>query len=180
MLTITVPGIEFFDESTEKFSSSEGYVLNLEHSLVSLSKWESFWEKPFLGGQDKTSEETLWYVVAMSQGKIPPEEILQRLSDENMDQINAYLTAKMTATWFADRPNQRPNQEVITAELIYYWMITLNVPMECQHWHLNRLLTLIRVCNEKNQPAKKMNKSEMIQKRRELNAQRMSKYGTRG
>ena len=180
MLTITVPGVEFFDESTGKFVSGDGYVLNLEHSLVSLSKWESFWEKPFLGGQDKTTEETFWYVSAMAQGEIPPEEILQRLSDENISQINNYLSAKMTATWFTDRPNQRPSREVITSELIYYWMITLNVPMECQYWHLSRLLTLIRVCNEKNQPAKKMSRSEMLQKRRELNAQRMSKYGTRG
>jgi len=181
VLTITVPGIQLWDEILEEFTNAEGFTLELEHSLVSLSKWESFYEKPFLGTEAKTNEETMSYVKFMIQTPDFPPEVFARLSEENLSEINKYIDAKMTATWFTDTtPTSKANPEVITAELIYYWMITFNIPIEFQHWHLNRLFTLIKICNVKNAPPKKMSRSEILAKNRSLNEQRKAQLGTNG
>jgi hypothetical protein len=180
VLTIIVPGTEHFNEETQEFLTLGDCVLELEHSLVTLSKWESEFEKPFLAAGEKSAEETFGYIKAMIQTPDFPPEVLDRLSQANFDAINDYIGAKMTATWFAEEKNVPPNREIITAELIYYWMLTFNIPMECENWHLNRLFTLIRICNVKNSKPKKMSASEMAQRNRELNAQRRAQMGTQG
>ena len=180
MLTITVPAFEMWDEKNEKLVNIKECTLQLEHSLISLSKWESKWCKPFLFTKEKTEEETLDYVRCMTLTSRVSPEVYYGLTSENIKAINRYIEAPMTATCFGADRNGRGNREIVTSELIYYWMIALNIPFECQKWHLNRLLTLIRVCNIKNQPAKKMSRREIMSRNAALNAARRKQLGTNG
>ena len=180
MLQITIPGREYYDEVKEEFVNTKEQTLQLEHSLVSLSKWESKWCKVFLSKQEKTNEETLDYIKCMTLTQNVNPEIYKYLTEENIEQINSYIEAPMTATYFSKDEKGGQSREQITSELIYYWMISLNIPFECQKWHLNRLLTLIRVCNIKNQPPKKMSKSALMSRNAKLNAARRKQLHTKG
>lgn len=180
MLTITVAGVESFDNEKQEFVYGEPTVLSLEHSLASLSKWESIFQKPFLGKGEKTPEETFAYIHCMCLDENVPGEVLFRLKEEQIREINDYIESKMTATWFREDPGAAPSREIITNEVIRHWMIALGIPYEYEFRHLNQLLTLIRVVNEKNKPKKKMSRAEAIQQQRELNAQRRAQLGTSG
>jgi len=180
MLRIIVPGVEMFDDQSQEFVTEGDVTLELEHSLVSLSKWESKHEKPFLGKVEKTTEETLSYVGCMILTPNVPEEVISKFSEENLKAVNEYINAKMTATWFNEPPGAPKTRDVITAELIYYWMVVFQIPFECENWHLNKLFTLIRVCNIKQAKPKKMSRSELAARNRELNAQRKEQLGTSG
>lgn len=180
MLRIIIPSTEMWDEVNEKFVDSKEQVLQLEHSLVSLSKWESKWCKPFLSKENKTFEETIDYIRCMTINQHIPDEVYNCLTGENIREINEYISAPMTATRFSNDVMGKGSREQITSELIYYWMIALNIPFECQKWHINRLLTLIRVCNIKNQPSKKMSRREIMSRNTALNAARRKKLRTNG
>lgn len=180
MLTLKIFQDEFFDQETNQFVRSEPIVLRFEHSLVSISKWESKYKKPFLSDEAKTEEETYGYIQAMLLVDDVPMKVLKRLSNEQLNSINDYINDSMTATWFSEGPKKPSSKAVITSEIIYYWMVSLTIPLECENWHFNRLMTLIRVCNEKNKPPEKMSRSEMIAQRRALNAKRRAQYNTSG
>ena len=179
MLLLKIPPLELFNDVTQEFISLKGMTLQLEHSLVSLSKWESRWNKPLLS-TEKTDEETVDYIRCMSMTQNVDPLIFRYLPAEAYSKIDTYINEKMTATWFTDHENTKKSREVITAELLYYWMITFNIPMECQKWHLNRLLTLIRVCDVKSQKPKKMSRKDALANRRSLNAARRSKLNSKG
>lgn len=180
MLVITVPGIEMFDEELQEFTTHGDVVLELEHSLVSLSKWEEKYEKPFLSAQEKTAEEIFVYVQCMCLTPDVPPEVFFKLSEGNTKDINAYIDSKRSATWFSEAPGAPSSREVITSELIYYWMTVFQIPFTCETWHLNRLFTLIRICNIKQAKPKKMSRSEIAARNRELNEQRKRQLGTKG
>lgn len=180
MLRLVIPSIELYDEKTQEFINSKSYELQLEHSLVSLSKWESKWQKPFLTAKDKTNQETIDYIRCMTISQNVDPLAYNFIRQKEIDVITEYIDAPMTATTFS-QPDQKPtNKEVITAEVIYYWMIAFNIPFECQKWHLNRLLTLINVCNIKNQPKKKMGRKAAMNQQRALNEARKAKLNTKG
>lgn len=180
MLKITVPATEEWDELRNEFVNTKEQTLQLEHSLISLSKWESKWCKPFLSKKEKTREEVVDYIRCMTLTPNVKPEVYYALSEENVRMINEYIDAPMTATTFSNNGNGKGGREVITAEIIYYWMIVHNIPFECQKWHLNRLITLIRVCNIKSGPQKKMSRKETMNYNAALNAARKKKLNTTG
>lgn len=182
MLTLETLETELFDEATQRFILVPSTTLVLEHSLVSLSKWEVQWGKPFHNGEAKTTEETHSYIQHMNSAPVPSELVFTLISDADITRISEYINEKHTATWFKVDPLAKPNNEVVTAEVIYYWMIAHQIPMDAEYWHLNKLFTLIKVCNEKNKPPKKskMPTRDFAASRRALNAQRKAEMGTTG
>lgn len=182
MLQIKVPAAEFYDEVEKCFVNVKETKLQLEHSLLSLSKWESKWHKPFLSDKEKTADETIDYIRCMTitNNVDPMVYVTIAHSSQIMTEIKNYMDDKMTATWFNDEATRgeanKKNRKVITAEIIYYWMIAANIPFECEKWHLNRLFTLIRVCDEKSKPPKKMSKKDQARWQRNLNAQRKARH----
>ncbi len=181
MLTITIPAVEDWDPVKEEFVPRiKEQTLQLEHSLISLSKWESKWCKAFLGKKEKTYEEIIDYIKCMTLTPNVNPEVYQYLTVQNVDDIYKYIEAPMTATYISEDKSSTTGRETVTSELIYYWMISLNIPFECQKWHINRLLTLIRVCNRKNSPKKSRSQKEIMRSNAALNAARRKKAGSRG
>lgn len=181
MLRIKIEKTELFDERTNTFHVVEGQTLMLEHSLISISKWESKWHKPFLDQKPKTPEEELDYIRCMSLKDEPDRATLLALTMKDRMAISNYMEDSMTATWFNERDKQNgAYKKVITSEVIYSWMVAHQIPFSCEKWHLNRLLTLIRVCGIQEAPKKKMSKQENIAQRKALNAARRAKYNTHG
>ncbi|MBR4569562.1 MAG: hypothetical protein IKO19_02680 [Candidatus Riflebacteria bacterium] len=181
MLDITIPSVEGFDEKTNKFVE---YIpetrIQLEHSLISLSKWEARWKKPFLSkNENKTQEELLDYIKCMCLTSGVDSKVFEYMPSSVFNKIVAYIEDPMTATTFS-KQDKSGSEKIVTNEIIYYWMITLNIPFECQKWHLNRLLTLIRVCSEKNAPSKKMSQRETVSRYKALNMQRRAQLNSRG
>lgn len=180
MLRITLPAIEEWDEVNEQFIQAKEQTLCLEHSLVSLSKWESKWHKAFLSNKPKTDEEVLDYIKCMTITQNVPPDTYDRLTKENLEEINRYIEDPMTATVINEDGTTKKSREVVTAELIYYWMTALQIPWECQKWHLNRLITLVKVCNVKNSPPKKRSARDIMSRNAKLNAARRKQFNSRG
>lgn len=181
MFTIEVPiSPEGWDERKQEFVDAKTQTLQLEHSLVSLSKWESKWQKPFFSKKEMSAEETLDYIKCMTLTKNVDPDVYDRLTRENVKSVIDYINSPMTATTFGKDDKGPNNREIITSELIYYWMIASNIPFECQKWHLNRLITLIRVCSIKNTPPKKRSKRDIMSRNAALNASRRKQMNTKG
>lgn len=180
MLKLIIEGDEVFNEETAEFSTVDDAVVYLEHSLISLSKWEAKYQEPFLSSTDKTHEQIMDYIQFMIFSPGESSEIVSGLSKKNIEEIQAYIDSPQSATTFGEMPDRKSRGEVITSELIYYWLVAYNIPFECQSWHLNRLLALIRICNIKNGKQKKMSRNEIAQRNRDLNAKRKAALGTTG
>ena len=184
MLRLTIPAVEQWDESKQEFVYTKEQTLQLEHSLVSLSKWESKWEKPFLTKEAKTYEETIDYIKCMTINQNVDPAVYSCLNHSHFDEINKYIEAPMTATYISEdragKGGRGGGREQVTSELIYYWMIALQIPVEFEKWHLNRLLTLVKVCNIKNAPPKKRSKRDIMSRNAALNAARRQQLNSRG
>lgn len=183
MYKLVLESRELFDENKQEFIEIPETILNLEHSLISISKWESKYHKPFLSQDEKTINEIIDYVKCMTINNISDDSIYNYLTDKNVKEINDYIKDPMTATWIKEQ-KKYGQKEIITSELIYYWMIAYQIPFECQKWHINRLMMLIRVCGIKNEEAsgksKKMSKSSILRNNKALNDARKAKYNTKG
>lgn len=184
MLEIEVPGgPESWDEVSECFIIPDSTTLKLEHSLVSISKWESRWHKPFLTTQgNMTDEETIHYIKCMTLTQNVADEVFERAARSHIciNKIAEYINNPMTATTFREEKGAKSSREIVTSELIYYWMFESGIPIECQKWHLNRLLTVIRVCSVKRQPPKKRSKRDIMSSNAALNAARRAQLNTKG
>ena len=180
MLRIVIDGTEFYNEETETFETVGDIVLELEHSLVSLSKWESKYQKPFLSTIDKTPEELIDYVrfMILNESEVAGKEL--KLSSSNLDSIQEYIDSPESATTFGQMPETRGRGETITSELIYFWLVNYTIPFEVEKWHLNRLFSLVRVCNVKNTKPTKMSAKAIADRNRQINEARKRELGTSG
>ena len=180
MFQLVIPQTEYYNEASDSFVMIREQSIQIEHSLVSLSKWEAKWVKPFLGKENKSFNECVDYIRCMTLTQNVDPIVYGGITADLVKKVNEYIEAPMCATWFNERPGGPKNREIITAEVIYYWMIALGIPFECQKWHLNKLMALIRVCNIKNTPPKKMSRKDLINQNKNLNAARRGKMNTHG
>lgn len=184
---IYVEGGEYYDENSNRFISVKGQKLQLKHSLLSISKWESKWHKPFLtsfkSGEKQNPEEVVDYIRCMTINQNVDPDAYYFISEQDIKGITAYIDNPMTATIVSDKHQKEgasKHRDIITSEIIYYQMIELGIPFECEKWHLNRLLMLIKVCNEKNTPGKKMSQKDILSQYSSLNKIRRARLGSRG
>ena len=180
MLEIKIEDTELYDENNEMFIHVKPCTLRLEHSLVSISKWESKWKKPFLDKKDKTVEESLSYIECMTLNQNVDPVVYKCITPAQMKAIDEYISDNKTATWFSDSAKETPSREIVTSELIYYWMASYQIPFETQKWHFSRLMTLIRIFGVKNKDPKKMSRNEILSRNRALNASRRARLKTKG
>lgn len=181
MLQITIPETELFDEARQEFIYvNKPVTLTLEHSLVSISKWEAKWKKPYISDEEKSTEEVIDYVRCMTITQNVDPDIYYALSMDDFQKIKEYIDDPHTATTITEREKTRKNGEGVTSELIYYWMCAYQIPFEAQKWHFNRLMTLIRIAGIKNNSEQKMSKDAAYKQQRELNAMRRAKHKTKG
>lgn len=178
MLELTISGTEAWNEGKQEFVYTKPCVLTLEHSLISVSKWESKWHKPYLSAKKLTLEESIDYIKCMTIGKIPDQSVYDCLSRDDFSKINDYISDPMSATYFKKNGPGGSNEKIVS-ELIYYWMISLGIPFECEKWHLNRLLALIQVCNRKNNPTK-MSSRELAERNAAINKARRAATHSKG
>lgn len=160
--------------------SEDVVELNFEHSLISLSKWEQKYKKPFFGKEPKTSEESAFYIECMLLNENSPAGFLNKLKRSDVETITDYINDKQTATWFREDPRQKPSNEIVTSELIYYWLVQFNIPFEVQTWHLNRLMTLVKIAGIKQTKPKPMSKAQQAEEYRKLNEARRAASGSSG
>jgi hypothetical protein len=179
MFKIIIQATELYDEIKEEFVNTKQQILQLEHSLLSISKWEAKWCKPFLSKEEKTFEESVDYIRCMTIIQNVDSEAYAGITYNHIRQVTQYIEAPMTATIIRNEKGPL-NREIITSEIIYYWMVALNIPFECQKWHLNRLLTLVNVINIKNNPPKKMSQKEQLSRNAAINAARRNTLNTKG
>lgn len=182
MLELTIEASESFDPRRSKIVRHPEIRVSLEHSLLAISKWESIWEIPFLGREQKTQEQLASYVIIMSDGKLTEEDLL-RFTEEDYEKIRTLLNRKYTATYFSDSATDKGPSQIVTSELLYYWMTANNIPFECERWHISRLMTLIRVAAIKNNPEPQKNgrvTSQILSERAALNKKRREELGTTG
>lgn len=180
MLSITVPEFDYYDEETNQFRSVKSRALQLEHSLISISKWESKWEKPFLEMlTELTNDQFFDYIRCMTITPNVDPLIYYGLTPKNQSDIIGYMNAKMTATTVKMKETFG-KRKIVTSELIYYWMVAMGIPFECEKWHINRLLALIQVCSVENAPNKKLNAKEATALHRSINEANRAKLKTRG
>lgn len=180
MLELTIPATELYDEAENVFIMTKPCTLRLEHSLVSISKWESKWKKPFLDPKPKSQEESIDYIKCMTLNQNVDNNIYKCFTPEHINLINEYISDNKTATWFSDSTKKPPSRNVVTSELVYYWMASYQIPFETQKWHFSRLMTLIQIFNVKNQEPKKMSKNEILARNKALNEARRAKLHTKG
>ena len=180
LLIINVPALSGFDEDLEQFVHTKACTLQLEHSLISLSKWEAEWHKPFLSEDKKTDKESNDYIRCMHIGNNIDNRVFNLLPPSILKQIHDYIINPMTASTVVKKKKNTINNETITSELVYYWMVALTIPFECQKWHLNRLIMLIDICNAKNQPAEKKSEKEIIEQYRNINEENKKRFNSKG
>lgn len=186
MLEITIPGTEMWDEKKQEFVYTTETTLTLEHSLISISKWEAIWKRCFLKKGPQTYEENLSYIECMSIGKIKDPNVLRGITEKDYNRILDYIQDPMTASYIhtfgSEQKNKRGSStgDDMTSEMIYFYMCNFNIPFECEKWHLNRLLKLIEISNMKNNPGKKVNPRDLTKSYAKLNAERRAKYHTKG